>query len=191
MKRTTKTIMINEKQTKVDLMEYDETDIHDWYEVLNAWLKLTEHTKRLGYRGVNIPEALSEVALSIVLKCPRLINIHGNNISNSPDLIDVDSNVTIQVKATSVENDCTSFGTSNHWDRLVFMDFYNGGNVNGSFDIYEIPKEKLLSYVVNAKKAETFQDHQDMSRRPRLNLKKNVLKEMNIMPVDEHIILGA
>ena len=83
------------------------------------------------------------------------------------------NNNRIQVKASSVEEDLTSFGPKTEWDRIYFMDFYREGAWDGSFDIYEIDTEEILNFPVNKK--ETFQEQQKQGRRPRFSIKKDLI----------------
>jgi hypothetical protein len=64
------------------------------------------------------------------------------------------------------------------------MDFWNSGNVDGSFDVYKIPNKLIYDYKVNAN--QTMKDQQAQGKRPRFSLK--VLIETNgIKPVGEGV----
>jgi hypothetical protein len=83
-------------------------------------------------------------------------------------------------------SDLTSFGPTSRWDKLYFLDFYNNGNLDGSFDCYEIDTALIYNTVVNQGKNETFVDQQRQGRRPRLSLKK-IIRENNITPIGSNI----
>ena len=64
---------------------------------------------------------------------------------------------------------------------LYFLDFYRDGDLDGSFDIYEIDKELIYNTIVHKGNSETFRDQQAQKRRPRLSLKA-LIKLHSISP---------
>ncbi|MBU1890158.1 Bsp6I family type II restriction endonuclease, partial [Patescibacteria group bacterium] len=79
----------------------------------------------------------------------------------------------------------TSFGPRSKWDDLYFLDFYNGGKVDGLFDIYKIPNNLIYENKVNKK--QTLKDQQDEKRRPRLCIKKEIIANYKIKPIAEAV----
>ena len=60
------------------------------------------------------------------------------------------------------------------------MDFYNGGNYDGTFEVYLLPNDKIYNRKMN--KNETFKDQQNEKRRPRFSIRK-LIKELNLKPI--------
>lgn len=139
-------------------------------------------------RESNLPEGLSETAFCMYSGSARLIDIHGN-CNRSADTYNLNTMETEQIKATSVENDLTSFGPNSRWDKLYFLDFFRNGDMDGSFDIYQIDSELIYNTVVNQSKNETFRDQQSQGRRPRLSIKQSIIRRLNIQPLAENVMI--
>lgn len=168
---------------KLEVMTFDENDRKRWKVLFDSWKQLKIGMRQYEAREPNFPEGLSEVAYCIWAQSTRFIAARG--ISNTSfDTYDQKNGIAEQIKACSVENDLTSFGPRSRWDKLIFLDFYNGGKVDGRFDAYEIPSALIYSYKMNAR--ETFKDQQTQGRRPRLSLKK-LICEYNIQPLAKSI----
>ena len=84
----------------------------------------------------------------------------------------------IQIKASSVGSDLTTFGPKSEWDELFFLDFSQG---NGVFKVYEIKHEWIYSHNVN--KSQTFKEQQAQGRRPRFSITKDIIIPKNLKPV--------
>ena len=128
-------------------------------ELYRSWKNASELSLKLGGRKINLPEALSEGAFCHFKKVGRLFSCTGN-VNRSFDCVDYNNekdgyNMRIQVKASSVENDLTSFGPSSKWDEIYFCDF---SRLDGTFDVYLIPNELIYNYKVNSN--QTMQDQQ-------------------------------
>lgn len=130
-------------------------------------------------RGVNLPEGISESAFCLEYNCARALKVQGGK-SASFDTIDLRTGRMQQIKATSVEDDLTSFGPRSVWDDLYFLDFYREGKYDGTFDVYKIPNKLLLNFPINGH--ETFKDQQLQGRRPRLHLKTQIIEPKKIRP---------
>ena len=135
-------------------------------------------------RRVNFPEGISEGVFALQFNSPKIISVTGT--SASFDCFNPQTNRRLQIKATSVEDDLTSFGPRSVWDELYFMDFYNNGNYDGSYDVYLIPNDLILNFQINS--SETFTDQQQRRVRPRLHMKKNVITPNNIAPIGHFTI---
>jgi hypothetical protein len=167
------------------LLEFIEDDRAAWKKLFDTWAFLTNGMKGFKSRGVNLPEGISESAYCLLTGSCRLVS--GTNLPNSSfDTYNEKSGMTEQIKACSVKSDLTSFGPKSKWDILFFLDFYNNGNLNGQFNVYQIPNEIIYSAKVN--KNHTFRDFQLMGKRPRLSIKK-IIVENNIEPKFENIII--
>ena len=111
----------------------------------------------------------------------RLKSCNYSGANTSWDCYNFNLNKRVQVKASSVAEDLTSFGPRSEWDILIFCDFFVEGNFDGGFRFYEIPNEKVYSQKVNKK--QTFLEQQQAQRRPRFSLTKDIIKPLNLKPV--------
>ncbi len=161
---------------KIKYIKYDNSfsDCHNLFNVYIKWKELCESLETMRKRTTNIPEAISECAVAIlngyVFINQKSITANGKKISTSFDCFDPNSGDKIQVKACSTEKDLTSFGPRSKFDKLIFVDFYNDGNRDGKFKVYDIPLNYIVSAHVNANQTTTEQANQ--SRRPRICIKK-------------------
>lgn len=118
----------------------------------------------------------------------------GRNVHSSFDAYCPQTNKRIQVKACSVIPDLTSFGPKSVWDEIYFLDFYKEGEWDGTFDVYHIPNELIYSQAVN--KTATLQNFQELGKRPRFSIFREIILAKSISPVatfnlfDENTILN-
>jgi hypothetical protein len=174
-------IIQSERQT-LQYLKVEVSDKKKWKEVFDHWKTLKMAMREYGAREPNFPEGLSEVAFCLWSGSVRKLKCSGSHASF--DTYNIRTKRIEQVKACSVESDLTSFGPNSVWDDLYFMDFWNSGNVDGSFDVYKIPNKLIYGYKVNAN--QTMKDQQAQGKRPRFSLK--VLIETNgIKPVGEGV----
>lgn len=168
-----------------DLMEFENRDKSDWKILWDSWSNLRIGLKNYGSRGPNLSEGLSESAFCLYSNSLKIINIQGG-CDSSADTYNLQTQEAEQIKATSIESDLTSFGPTSRWDKLYFLDFYNNGNLDGSFDCYQIDTNLIDRTVVNKSKNETFANQQSQGRRPRLSIKK-IIFDNNIFPIGKNI----
>jgi hypothetical protein len=173
------------KNCNATLLEFDQSDKIEWKKLWDSWNNLRVGLKKYDSRGPNLSEGLSESAFCLYNKSFKIINIKGG-CDSSADTYNLQKQEAEQIKATSIASDLTSFGPTSRWDKLYFLDFYNNGNLDGSFDCYEIDTALIYNTVVNQGKNETFVDQQRQGRRPRLSLKK-IIRENNITPIGSNI----
>jgi hypothetical protein len=167
------------------LMEFDNADKKQWKILFDSWKKLKMGLRKFESREPNLPEGLSEIAFCIYSGSKRFIELKKGQISASFDTYDMKTGRTEQIKASSVEEDLTSFGPASEWDDLYFMDFYSNGALDGSFDVYKIPNELIYSAKVNKK--QSFKQQQTQKRRPRFSIKKKIIDEFEIKPLGKYI----
>ena len=169
----------NQEITMKALMYDDHTQCDEllkWYE---KFQQLNECTKQIGStRKLNLAEAFTEGIYCLLTNSCRVIQICNSKISSSFDCYNFDLKKTVQVKATQIANDCTSFGPKTKFDLLVFVDLYDVSQLK----IYYVPPELVYNWIVNKKKNETVSDQQKQGKRPRLSLKK-VISFNKIQPV--------
>ncbi len=162
---------------RIKYIKYDNSDCPNLFNVYNKWKKLCESLEAMKKRTTNIPEAISECAVAIlngyVFLNQKSISANGKKISTSFDCFDPNSGDKIQVKACSTEKDLTSFGPRSKFDKLIFVDFYNDGERDGKFKVYDIP----IAYIINAhvNSNQTITDQSNQARRPRISIKDIIL----------------
>lgn len=179
---TIETTVFNEN-CKLKLMEFDNEDRQIWKELFESWKKLKLGMRNYKSREPNFPEGLSEVAYCLWSGSSRFISASGLS-STSFDTFNQKLRMAEQIKACSVNSDLTSFGPRSRWDKLIFLDFYNNGKLDGMFDVYELPSEKIYNYHVN--KHQTMKDQQLEGKRPRFSLKKFII-ENKIQPIAKKV----
>jgi hypothetical protein len=109
--------------------------------------------------------------------------------NRSFDAFDIINNQTVQIKASQMKLDCTSFGPKTKQDKIIFIDFYNEGNIDGTVDIYDIPPDLVENVVVRKKDQVTFEERKKEGKRPRFSIKKFVIAPNNIQPIYKGIKL--
>lgn len=184
MRKFSKIITIDGNEHNADLITYDQTDIADVKELWDAWMKTRDISHKLGVRGTNLPEAISEVAFCIFTGQARLIKVHGVKASSSPDVYDLTTGRTGQIKATSTFNDLTTFGPKSKWDDLYWMDFCKCDSL---FDIYHIETSFLSTIIVKKSTNVTFGDRQAAGGRPRFPLRKRIIEDMGVIPTHSQV----
>lgn len=141
------------------------------------WKKLNDRLKAIGTRGINLPEIISENAFCIFFpECVRTVGLKKGKCSF--DCINTKTGARIQIKASSVASDLTSFGPRSEWDELFFLDFSKG---DGSFKAYKIEPDWIYKHMVN--KNQTFQQQQEENRRPRFSIIKEIILKRGLKPV--------
>jgi len=177
-KQEEKSVMIKGRKRKVLMITVNSSHRKDLRTMFNAWKNFSSKTKSFGARGVNLHEAISESAFALAMKCPRILKVDGS--SSSFDNYDPRTRKRIQVKATSVESDLTSFGPKSEYDELYWVDFYRDGKLDGKFDIYKIPNKLVSRVKVN--RSQTMKSQQRQKRRPRFSIRKKIIIPYKIKP---------
>lgn len=158
--------------------DFDMDDYEKLKEIFRKWTDINSDLKSLGGRNLNVPDVFSEAIYCIVFNAVRT-----NGTAHSYDAVDKSTGEGIQVKSASIANDCTSFGPTSTWDRLIFADFAPTGKVDGKIWFYEIDSEDVYGMVLNERKGETFADLQAQGRRPRFSIKNKIIKEKGLSPI--------
>lgn len=152
----------------------DKKKLSDLYK---RWKSLSNDLREISTRGINLPEAISENAFCLFFTdCVRVVKLKKGKCSF--DAINIKTGSKIQIKASSVDEDLTSFGPCSEWDELFFLDFSRG---DGTFDIYKIEPELIYTHQVNAN--QSFRDQQNDKRRPRFSIKKDIIRTKNLQPL--------
>lgn len=177
MKRSTKDIVINKKKITLKLLTFDDSDKAFIKELFSQWKDLNDNIKKISTRGINLPESISESAFCVFNKdFARVIGAAGGEASF--DAINLNNLKKVEIKATSISEDLTSFSPSSSFDELYFLDF---SRMDGSFDVYEIAPSLILNKKVS--KTQTFQQQQAQGRRPRFSIIKDIIKPNNMKPI--------
>lgn len=167
---------------EIELMEFDKEDGVKWKALFDKWRILKQGLRDYKAREPNLPEGLSEVAYCLFSGSGRLISLKGRvSASASFDTYNLKTGKAEQIKATSVGADLTSFGPKSKWDDLYFLDFYNQGKLDGTFNVYLIPNDLIFGMKVNA--SQTFIDQQGEKRRPRFSIIEGIIKSTDLKPL--------
>lgn len=157
--------------------KYDLEAYKIFQKIFKRWLENNEDLEEVEGRHEILSEVVSEGLVSIFFNAIRT-----PKSAYSYDCVSLKDGSGIQVKATSIEKDCSSFGPTSTWDELYFVDFAPNGIVNGETWFYRIDYD-FSSIILNASKGETFKDQQAQGRRPRFSIKKTIIQPQNLKPI--------
>lgn len=196
MKIKTITANVYGEESVFDVIQYDHTDIPNIKKAFDAWVTLKQQSNILHGRSPNIPECISETCLCLVENLVRFYR--AKKLKNASfDCFDLVNDRTVQAKACSVENDLTSFGPKTRWDVMYFLDFHNQGNIDGTFNLYEVSNDLIYNCLV--KEGRTLKESQQLGYRPRIHIKNQIIVPNGIEPLEldedcdlmEEVILPA
>jgi hypothetical protein len=177
MKIEWREVKIKGKKFKALLTIKEKSDRELLKSLYSDWKKLNDRLKTISTRGINLPETISENAFALFFPdCFRIVSIKG--LKCSFDCFNVKTGSRIQVKASSIASDLTSFGPRSEWDELFFLDFSKG---DGSFKAYKIEPDWIYKHQVN--KNQTFEQQQAENRRPRFSIIEEIIKKKGLKPV--------
>lgn len=162
---------------------FDNNDYQKMKNIFKQCVQISKQLNSLGGRKLNIPDVISEGIYCYLFNAART-----NGDAYSYDAVDLVSHEGIQIKSASIPIDCTSFGPTSTWDKLIFMDFAPNGEVDGHIDFYEIDSSDVYNLILNKKKNETFKEQQAQGRRPRFSIKKEIIVKKKLQPF-KHINL--
>lgn len=171
---------LNGNLSKCEIVVYDETDKPALADIYAGYRYICEKCRAMGYRSINLPEALSEPAFCINTGAVR-IKKAPSKFSKAMDCYNINTDTTIELKSSAILKDLSSFSPKIRADKLYFMDFYKQGKWDGTFDVYEISYEDILDISVN--KEQTVRDQQNEKRRPRFSIKEKIIEIEELKPV--------
>ena len=177
-------LIIDGQQHNGRWLRFEDTDTPMLRQQYDNWRTLTEAMVSIHARKVNFPDGISEGVFSLQFNSPKIISVTGT--AGSFDCFNPATNMRLQIKATSVDDDLTSFGPRSVWDELFFMDFFNGGIYDGSYDVYQIPNNLIRNFQINS--TETFTQQQQRGVRPRLHMKRSIIEPNGIIPIGHFMI---
>jgi len=183
MKIRNKEIILDKHKVEIQIAYLDKNDGKEFKKLFDLWKKLNLGLKKYG-RGVNIPEVISEGMFCVFSGSVRYVKKIKGIGKVSFDTININKSRREQIKATSIDNDVTSFGPRTEWDDLYFVDFYNTGKLDGTFNVYLIPNNIIYSNQVN--KRQTMKQQQEEKRRPRMSIKE-IIQHYKIKPIAKNV----
>jgi hypothetical protein len=183
MKIENKEITLDNHKIEIQIAHLNKDDGKEFKRLFDLWKKLNQGLEKYG-RKVNIPEVISEGMFCVFSGSVRYLKKTKGKGKVSFDTINIEKSRREQIKATSIENDLTSFGPRAEWDDLYFVDFYNNGKLDGTFDVYLIPNDIIYSNKVNKK--QTMEQQQKEKRRPRMSIKE-IIENNKIKPIAKNV----
>lgn len=170
-------VEFQEKKVILKLLTFSQEDKKIFRKTFNLWQQLNTivKTNLKGTRILNLPDALSESIVCYELGFGKLLDASVKaslKYSTSFDAFDMSNNKRVQVKC-STSTGPSSFGPKSVWDDIYFLDMWNNGNIDGSYKIYKIPNEYIYNTKVN--KTQKMSDQQNQSRRPRFDLRSQII----------------
>ena len=183
MKIYTHKIKFNNKEVQLELLLFENNDKKIFKETFTNWLNLNKTiTGELrGTRKTNFPDALSESIFCLEMDCGKLISSkNSGGYSTSFDCYDYKRNKRIQVKCSSSKGP-TSFGPRSEYDEIYFIDFFADNKIDGSYKIYLLENLDIDNIKVN--KNQTLKEQQVKDRRPRFEIRSQLIKPKKIQPV--------
>lgn len=158
--------------------DFNMQDYEKLKRIFHKWTDINSDLKELGGRNLNVPDVFSEALYCIFFDAVRT-----NGTAHSYDAVDKRTGEGVQIKSASIANDCTSFGPTSTWDRLIYVDFAPNGYVDGNVWFYEIEPDEVYDIVLNESKGETFRDQQLQGRRPRFSMKGKIINAKGLKPI--------
>lgn len=184
MKLAKHDIKLGGNNIEIEVAHLDKNDGKEFKRLFDIWRKLNLGLEKYG-RKVNIPEVISEGMFCVFSKSARYQKKIKGKGTVSFDTINLQKKRREQIKASSIDEDLTSFGPRTEWDDLYFLDFYNEGKLDGTFNVYFIPSKYIYSNKVN--KGQTMKEQQGEKRRPRFSLKKDIIDKYKIKPLAKNV----
>jgi hypothetical protein len=169
MKIEKHTVKLDGNDVEIEVAHLDKEDGEEFKRLFDLWKTLNVGLEKYG-RKVNIPEVISEGMFCVFSGSVRYIKKTKGKGKVSFDTINLEKSSREQIKATSIEKDLTSFGPKTEWDELYFVDFYNNGKLDGTFNVYLIPNDLIYANQVNS--GQTMKEQQAEKRRPRMSIKE-------------------
>lgn len=169
-----------------DCFEFSE--FGDFQKIYQEWIYLNSLVKEKGGRNINVPDVLSEGLFCLLFNAVRTNN---DKNAGSYDCVLVETGDGVQVKASSVAKDLTSFGPRSKWDLLCFADFAHSGMIDGKAYFYIIDNQLIERQIVNKGENQTFTDQQTEKRRPRFSIKEKIIAPYQVKHICSLDILGA
>jgi len=161
-------------------MKITENQYKEACESYFLWKELNERMKKNSSRGVNIHEGITEPIVCYV-------NDYKHSVGKGSEDAFTNDGLKVQIKATSnFDDDLTSFGPTSEFDILEFVRI---NQETDEFSLYRIPLDDFYDIKVNA--TQTFKEQQELGRRPRFSIIKELVKKQDLKPYAVVKIEGA
>lgn len=170
-------------KVEIQVAYLNKSDGKEFKRLFDLWKRLNLGLEKYG-RKVNIPEVISEGMFCVFTGSVRYVRKIKGKGKVSFDTINLKEARREQIKATSIDDDLTSFGPVTEWDDLYFVDFYNHGKLDGTFNLFLIPDDLIYANRVNA--GQTMKQQQEQKRRPRMSIKE-IIENNRIKPIATNI----
>jgi hypothetical protein len=184
MREEIKTIELDGVPSTVRLLIIEEFDRVKLHGLFNSWKELNEGMREFQSEGIQLPDGLYKSAFCLSYDSARVLEVQG--ASYSFDTIDLNKWTRQLVKASIVKDDLTVFDSQLGWDELYWLDFYQGGNYDGTFDVYRIPNDVILNVQITKKK--TFREQQNQGKSSRLHVRRDIILQNDMKPDRTHYI---
>lgn len=153
-------------------------NIEDYRQYYYAWKEYSTQVEKFRDRQPNVPSGLTEGLALIALN-----EVYNNAYkeANSGDISSIDDCQKVEVKASGMgfdRNDCSSFGPTELFDKLIFVECDLKQNKIRVFDC-NTSYNQLQNLFVSKK--ETFGDQCRQKRRPRFSIKKKLKDQMTLL----------
>jgi len=184
MKKEKNTIIIPEGKFSVETIKFEEDDKSVLFDIYNEWISLNKKMKNISGREINLPEGFAEAAFCVTMEninCVRVTGTLPPAVNSTWDCYDLYTQKRIEIKASTSQYDLISFGFKADWDDLYFINFYNEGLWDGTFEIYHIENQLLYNLQIN--KGETFRELLVQRRRPRISIYREIILRYEIEPL--------
>lgn len=164
------------KKPVINYVYIDSERINHACDAFMKWKDLNTFIKTISTRGINMPDALSEV-----MGCYCLGFLW--NRGNVPgDATDKSRKRKIEFKATSnFDSDLSSFGPETYFDDLYFLRFDLEENKLYIYDLGMNSETFANTVMVNSK--ETVRMQQQAGRRPRVRIIESIIEPRGLKPM--------
>jgi len=176
-------VNFNKKIVTLELLTFQEEDRKIFKDTFQKYQQINDTIINVlkGTRRTNFPDALSESIFCLEFNCGKILSSsNSTGYSTSFDCFDFKRNKRIQLKCSASEGP-SSFGPRSEYDEIYFMDIWNNGEINGSFKIYKLDNDDIDNVKVNKKQKLT--DQQEEDRRPRFDIRKQLVETLKLEPV--------
>jgi DNA (cytosine-5)-methyltransferase 1 len=162
----------------IDCIKFDKSHYIQLLSYYKCYIKMNDSLHELYGRRANISEAFTEGLYCYLTNSVRVLKIHKSKTSSSIDCWNNELKKSIQIKASVLEHDCSSFGPDSVFDTLVYIDLSDLPN----FKIYEIESDCIGKLILNNKKNETFDMQCEAGKRPRFSIVKSLINVYKTKP---------
>ena len=105
-------------------------------------------------------------------------------VSQSLDTYSEEHQEAEQLKSTIMPKDpVSSFGPTSEQDVTYFLNFFNDGNLNGTFDVFRIPNHFFEGVTCSGAQDGSFVDRKSSGKRPRFSITTKIIEPNNISPL--------